>query len=112
MIIWLTPLIVATLVQDGPVPPERVDPISNPMPESNQPVPASDGRARDERTAGQAQDRNQRPARPSSRIDWSDALVDRPLNPRRHTPASIFTDEAYRRARVRALLEAAHQGRG
>lgn len=110
MIIWLTPLIVAALVQDGPVPPERIDPISNPVPESNQPVPASDGRAPDERTAGQDQDRSRRPLRPTSRIDWREHL-NRPPNPRQYTPASIFTDEAYRQARVRALLEAASEGR-
>lgn len=100
-------LAVAVLAQDGPVPPQRVDPSSMPRPASTDPVPPV-GMPTDRPEAQEDEPETARPGQQSSRIDWRAT----PPQPRQHRPASIFTDENYRRARVRSLLLAALERRG
>ncbi len=93
---------IFAIVQDGPIPPQRVDPVSDPAPPTTEPVQPTDGRAADERATDQSQGAAPTTVvRPTSRIDFRQPA---PSTMRAQQPASIFTDEAYRRARVRSLL--------
>ncbi|MFI4881365.1 MAG: hypothetical protein ACIAQU_02145 [Phycisphaerales bacterium JB064] len=85
-----------------PVPPQRVDPQSVPMPEANDPVEPSSGAPEDD---AQQDTRASRPERPERR-----AIITQPM--RIQEAPSIFTDEAYRHARVRSLLYRALEGNG
>lgn len=96
---WLLVVIGLALVQDGPVPPERVDPQSIPVPAATEPMLPSEGTQVREETQRQ-----------SPRID-PQAAPPRGVAPRQRQAASIFTDEAYRHARVRSLLVKALEGR-
>lgn len=91
--------LVLALAQDGPVPPQRVDPESMPTPAATEPAMP--------RGLEPDQDRARQPA-PAPR--WQDRRARLPQHERsplpiRLEPASIFTDEAYRCSRVRWLLE-------
>lgn len=96
---WLLVVLALMLAQDGPIPPERVDPQSIPVPAATEPVPPSDGQATQEQ-----------PQRQSPRIDPRESPM-RGAAPRVRPTASIFTDEEYRHARVRSLLVQAMEGR-
>ncbi|MEQ9096680.1 MAG: hypothetical protein RIE32_10495 [Phycisphaerales bacterium] len=96
------------LAQDGRVPPARVDPTSIPVPASTEPV-LPRGTSQEQSEAQESATDSAASARGSSRIDWSRQPAT--IAPRQHQPASIFTDEAYRHARVRSLLVAALEGR-
>lgn len=96
---WLLVVIGLVLAQDGPIPPERVDPQSIPVPAATEPVLPSEGQATQER-----------PQRQSPRIEPRESPM-RGAAPRARPTASIFTDEEYRRARVRSLLVRAMEGR-
>jgi hypothetical protein len=89
-------------IQDGPVPPQRIDPATAPTPPSTDPVQPTDGRAAE--TEQPRQGSPQAAPRQAGRIDFRQPASS---SMRTHQPASIFTDEAYRRARVRWLLMAA-----
>lgn len=95
----LTAFIALASNQDGPVPPQRVDPASNPAPPSTEPVRPDDGRVVERQQAQQAPTWTD--LRQTGRIDFRQPAFS---TLRTHQPASIFTDEAYRRARVRSLL--------
>lgn len=93
----LAAVAIFAFIQDGPIPPQRVDPVSNPAPPSTEPVQPTDGRASEP-----ARDREPKTGdRHISRIDFRQPATGAM---RAQQPASIFTDEAYRRARVRSLL--------
>ncbi|UYV12011.1 MAG: hypothetical protein NCW75_11980 [Phycisphaera sp.] len=96
---WLLLVFGLSLAQDGPVPPERVDPQSIPVPAATEPVPPTEGSPAQEQ-----------PQRQSPRIDPQEARRDIAA-PRARPAASIFTDEEYRHARVRSLLVRAMEGR-
>lgn len=89
---------IFAIVQDGPIPPQRVDPVSDPAPPTTEPVQPTDGRAATDQSQGAAPTTV---VRPTSRIDFRQPA---PSTMRAQQSASIFTDEAYRRARVRSLL--------
>jgi hypothetical protein len=94
--------IAFALLQEGPVPPQRIDPQSVPTPPAVEPLlprglePVQEGQPEGE------------PGRPSR--DRAAPGPARSPTPRRYEAASIFTDEAYRRSRVRWLLERAFEG--
>lgn len=87
------------LAQDGPVPPQRVDPESIPTPVATEPALP--------RGLEPAQDRASQPAQAPRWQDRRGLPTQHQRSPirARHEPASIFTDEAYRCSRVRWLLE-------
>ena len=104
-------MLAIVLQAADPVPPQRVDPKSVPMPASNDPVGPTTGQ-REQQASGQQRPQEQRTGqqrigqqrteqgRASSRLHAGQA------GPMRMAQApSIFTDEAYRRARVRSLLQ-------
>lgn len=103
---WAALMMLAhVLVQDGPVPPQRVDPKSFPMPAANEPAMPTDGRQ------DQSNERpDSQPRQPGLPGTWR-LLPERPSLPRSYPSASIFTDESYRQARVRSLLVKALEGR-
>ncbi len=99
---WLPVVFGLMFAQDGPIPPKRVDPTPMPVPTSTEPVQPTDGREVDEqeqRTMPRLyqQQPQQEPQRTAAR--------------RPPAPASIFTDDEYRCARVRVLLFRALDGR-
>lgn len=92
---WL----VVLAVQVAPVPPERIEPEQLPIPQTNTPLDQiSTPSATPMPMPGPG---TFRPARPA----------DVPLRPDRRGTPSLMTDEAYRQARVRALLEMARRER-
>jgi hypothetical protein len=96
---WLPIVLGLVLAQDGPIPPQRIDPTPMPVPATGDPVLPTDGR--------QAQEQPQRPAPQLEQTQRPTPTAAR----RAPIPASIFTDEEYRRARIRALLVRAMEGR-
>lgn len=94
--LWKLATLALVLQAAEPVPQQRVDPQSIPVPASTEPVEPRSGGTQDE-----AQDRRVgRPERGGFR-----AVQEPPM--RIQEAPSIFTDEAYRRARVRSLLQRA-----
>jgi|GEM_PF-6304603 len=96
---WPLVVLAVALAQDGPIPPERVDPQSVPVPASTTPVQPSDGAKQQEA-----------PQRQTPRTNPTGTLP-RVTAPHARPAASIFTDEEYRQARVRSLLVQAMEGR-
>ncbi|MGD1914890.1 MAG: hypothetical protein ACFCBV_01705 [Phycisphaerales bacterium] len=84
---------LALIQASDPVPPERVDPAAMPTTPAVEPVMPADGRIDQTRPIGQRAQEGREP------IPASFA----PPVRTREAP-SIFTDEAYRHARVRSLL--------
>jgi len=82
-----------------PLPPQRVDPKSVPMPATNEPVEPRQGPREDEG----APEQRPRPRDSGSTATAPVRLKDAP---------SVFTDEAYRQARIRSLLYRALDERG
>lgn len=95
---WPLVVLAVALAQDGPIPPERVDPQSVPVPESTRPVQPAEGPTQQDQP------------RQSPRIDPQEPRQGFSA-PRVRPAASIFTDEEYRRVRVRSLLVRAMEGR-
>lgn len=89
---WPLLVFAIALAQDGPIPPQRVDPQSIPVPESTLPVRPTEGPSTQEEPRPQ-----------SPRTDLRENLP-RVSTHRVRPAASIFTDEEYRVARVRSLL--------
>lgn len=103
--LWkLATLLVAIQAAD-PVPPQRVDPQSIPTLASTEPIEPRSG-GEQERPQDRVQER---------RVDRAErggfrGVQEPPM--RIQEAPSIFTDEAYRQARVRSLLQRALEERG
>jgi len=93
--VWLS-----TLQAADPVPPKRIDPAAMPGEPAASPTMPNDGRP----VVSQDADA-QTPAEPAPPTETGP----RPLRTRR--APSVFTDEAYRHARVRSLLMRAYEQR-
>lgn len=89
----------------GPIPPQRVDPRSMPSPPASQPVPPIGPGSRRQTDPHEG---NDSPSAAANRPPLGPVRGARNLRPlARRAMAAIMTDEPYRRARVRHLLEQA-----